>query len=157
MANNSNQGLGRALGAALGGLIGALGVALYLQSRRQAAPRAAEAPRAEAAGGIVLKPAGKPRSASVSLHADPDPLVRRQPVTIRAKAAPGAACTLNARYSTGHGPNSLDTGTVTADDDGYCEWTWHVGTTGSYVDITVETRHAGGETVTDEVRFTIVD
>ena len=158
MANDSNKGCVRYLGAAFGGLLGAAGVAWYMRRKWAFDPDEAAPARVEpATQGIVLKPAQLASVFSVSLHAEPDPLVRNQPVTVRAKAAPGALCTLTARYSTGYTPNSLDTEQQKADAEGVCEWTWEIGTTGSYVDVTVEAQNTAGETANDEVRFQIID
>lgn len=157
MANDSNKGCVRYLGAAFGGLLGAAGVAWYMRRKWAFDPEEAAPARAEpATRGIVLKSAQLASVFSVSLHAEPDPLVRSQPVTVHAKAAPGALCTLTARYSTGYTPNSLDMEPQKADTDGVCQWTWEIGTTGSYVDVAVEAQNAAGETANDEVRFQIV-
>jgi hypothetical protein len=133
-----------------------VGTVVYLLTKRRR-----EAEQAPAIEGIPIRPPdgevvlptppeaqkARPAALPLTLKADPSRFVRREPGTIVAKTLPGAACTIEAVYSTGRRPGSLETGPVTANRDGECRWTWEIGTGGTHVDVTVRAQHKGYDQV----------
>lgn len=64
---------------------------------------------------------------NVSLLSKPEPAYVASQATIRAKITPGASANLSVFYKTGES-TAKHVGWATADEDGYVEWTWFVGT-----------------------------
>jgi len=75
----------------------------------------------------------------LTVSVSPTHLSHNQPCTVRVETLSGATCTLNAVYSTHRKPLSFsDAHTVVIGESGQHEWTWEVGSAGSFVDLTVE-------------------
>lgn len=121
------------------------GIPISPPDREVARPTPAEAPKAQ----LTVLP--------LTIKADPARFVRRGPGTIVAQTLPGAACTIEAVYSTGRRPGSLETDPVTANRDGECRWTWEIGTGGSHVDVTVRAQHEGYDQVETSLQVGIGD
>ena len=149
--------------------LGAAAVMWYLLDREREMGSAA--PRRTSAG-IRIKPTTAPKAATIAkpapaasipealtlaLSASPRTFKRGTEGAVRAKSLPGAQCTLSAKYSTGRTPTGLDDGALTCDEDGSCEWTWSVGTSGSHVDVEVVATKVGYEDVTQSKRISIKD
>ncbi|WP_249436110.1 TadE family protein [Paenibacillus sp. Marseille-Q4541] len=64
---------------------------------------------------------------NVSLLSKPEPAYIARQATIRAKITPGASANLSVFYKTGES-TAKHVGWATADENGYVEWTWFVGT-----------------------------
>jgi hypothetical protein len=148
------------------GLALAVGVVVYIVTRDE--EQEAGVGKAVQTPPISLSPPPRPSAPvetkapspdvlMLALKADPARFLRGQPGTIRAQTLPGAACTIDAVYSTRRRPGSLDTAPVTVGEDGTCLWTWDIGTGGSYVDVTVWARLAGCEDAEASLRVDIED
>jgi hypothetical protein len=124
---------------------GGEGIRISPPDRKIVLPTPAEAPKAQ------------PLILPLTIKADPPRFVRREQGTIIAKTLPGAACTIEAVYSTGRHPGSLETDPVTANRDGECRWTWEIGTGGTHVDVTVRAQHKGYEQVEAALQVGIGD
>ena len=141
---------------------GAIGVFLYLTQREKQAAHgkpSALAPRPVS----TLAPA-PPRPKTIQLTAlplkvtaAPRTFKRRQPGTIRAETAPGADCTISAKYSTGRPPTGLEPLNTKADRNGIAEWTWDIGTGGSHVEVVVRATSSGNVPAESTLRVSIVD
>ncbi len=135
------------LGVLVAGLAALAVLLLYRDRRRRKESAAFEGeqgwlPLEQRGRGITLKPSvAQPqenRAAPLKLSVFPQPLRRNQPATVRVETLPGATCIIEARYSTGFAPTSLDADPRTSDESGVCEWRWEIGTSGAYVDIEVQ-------------------
>jgi len=96
-------------------------------------------------------------SLALSLKARPATFKRGKVGTIIAQTTPGAACTLEAKYSTNRRPTGLDKEAVIATGDGVAEWEWKVSTGGNYVDVTVKASMPGLEVLEKSKRVKVTD
>ncbi|GAB4477761.1 MAG: hypothetical protein Kow00124_21330 [Anaerolineae bacterium] len=110
-------------------------------------------------GTIMPAPERESRSADLplSIQASPTPFKRGQVGSIIAETMPGASCTIEVLYSTRRPPSSLANVTLTAGPDGKCLWSWEVGTSGTFADVTVWALLEGYERAEDRQRIRIVD
>lgn len=140
------------------------GVVVYLISQREREEFGALGEREAAAPRLDVERAAPKTAApqevqsatlSPSLQADPVPFVRQRPGTISVETLPGATCSIEALYSTGRRPGSLDTGPVKADAKGKYQWTWEIGTSGTHVDVTVSAWLEGYEKTEAKLRVKI--
>ncbi len=149
-------------------------VVVYLLTRRGqdqvSAPPDEEAMAAKPEYRIVLPPEPEasgpmpapeheisPDGLPLSIHARPMPFKRGQVGSIIAETSPGASCTIEVLYSTRRPPASLSNVTLTAGPDGRCLWSWEVGTTGTFADVTVWALLEGYERAEDRLRIKIVE
>lgn len=151
------------LGIGMGVLIGVV-IYLLLEHERQQRETAqndralSSRPQHE----IVLPPAEKkqaiePARLKLRLTALPVRFTRREEGAIIAETLPGTACTIDAVYSTNRRPNSLVSVKRTAEADGACRWNWEIGTSGTYVDVTVIASLDGYEEVKETLRVEVID
>ena len=99
----------------------------------------------------------QPAVLPLSIEAIPAKFRRGEPGTIRVRTLPDATCAIEAVYSTGRRPTGLDTGPITAGENGECEWTWGIGTSGTYVDVTIQGWLEGYENAEETLRVPISD
>ncbi len=146
--------------------LGAVGVFLYLIERQK--EKAGEKPGKKSTSlahkpvqAITIKPEKKTEMAApaltLSLSAEPKKFVRRQEGTVRARTQPGVTCVIAAKYSTNRSPGKLNTDPVKAGENGIAEWRWDIGTSGDYVEVTVEASRAGEMPVSASLKVEIVD
>ena len=70
---------------------------------------------------------GTSEKGNVALLSKPEPAYIARQATIRVKITPGASANLSVFYKTGES-TAKHVGWATADENGYVEWTWFVGT-----------------------------
>jgi hypothetical protein len=99
----------------------------------------------------------EPLTTPLSIEANPNPIVRGRPVTVRARTQPGAVCRLDARYTTGFAPRSMHGEVQTAGEDGACRWQWVVRTRGDGLRIVVKVTLEDGTTAQRTRRMKVVD
>jgi hypothetical protein len=155
----------RSLFSLAGATLGALAVVVYLNERqqREAAARQRQAKPARPKKEIKISPPEPIEEAAVpaveelllKITAKPRKFKRNNPGTIKVQTIPGASCIISARYSTGRAPNKLDTSPAIAGGDGELTWSWEVGTSGSYVDITITAEAEGYEPTSGALRVNI--
>lgn len=153
MSSSAGQarGGGRGILFALGAGLGAVGVVLLL--RRQQRTELATA-------GVMLPiPAELPvvEAEPLVVEVNPAPIVRGRPVTVLARALPGATCRIDARYTTGFAPRSMDGQPQTIDADGACRWQWVVRTRGDGLRIVIKVTLPDGTTAQRTRRVAVVD
>lgn len=107
-------------------------------------------------GGVQLKVAEQAESMPLTIQVIPTPLISGEAATVRAMTIPEATCIIDAHYSTGRPPSSLDTRPQKADSAGECEWTWNVRTQGNYVIVEVQAWSEGREIERVEQRIEIM-
>ena len=166
-ANAGKARFMRALLLILGLVLGlAVGLILYTSIRRRrqngAAPVAGDAPAKHADFRITLPPLadaveGQTRFLPLEVTALPARFVRREKGVIRVETLPGARCKIDALYSTGRRPTSLDAGSVMANEQGVCEWAWQIGTGGSHVAVTVRAWLDGYQEAAATLRVQVLD
>jgi hypothetical protein len=157
-----------AFGAALGAVLIVLLVHEVQQRRREQSGPSSLAhrpptgillrpPQGETAIMTPAKPTAEVDQLPLKIAAKPAAFIRRRAGTIRVETLAGATCTLKATYSTGRAPSSLDGSISKAGENGRCEWTWEIGTSGDHVEVEVEVRLKGHEPVHAKKRVRIVD
>lgn len=133
-----HMSLGRFLLFMLGTGLGVYAVVSYITQRRRKQTAAPTASAAAPPVGVRLKVAEQAEALLLAVSVIPEPLVAGEDATVRAQTTPGATCLIEARYSTGRPPSSLDAEPVEAGNMGECEWTWNVRTKGNEVMIAVQ-------------------
>lgn len=169
MSNSAGhaRGGGRGLLFALGAGLGAAGILLLISRRPRSEPRPTgvplplpkEVPLPDEPPPKAAEPEPEPEPLTepLSVEANPNPIVRGRPVTVRARTRPGATCRLDARYSTGFAPRSMHGEVQTAGEDGTCRWQWVVRTRGDGLRIVVKATLEDGTTAQRTRRVKVVD
>lgn len=169
MSNSAGhaRGGGRGLLFALGAGLGAAGILLLISRRPRSEPRPTgvplplpkEVPLPDEPPPKAAEPEPEPEPLTepLSVEANPNPIVRGRPVTVRARTRPGATCRLDARYSTGFAPRSMHGEVQTAGEDGTCRWQWVVRTRGDGLRIVVKATLEDGATAQRTRRVKVVD
>lgn len=99
----------------------------------------------------------EPRQFPLELRARPSVFRRRETGSLVVTTLPGTLCTIEARYSTGAAPFSLNTNTISVGPSGQYRWIWDIGTVGSYVDVILRAEREGYEAQTKKLSVDIVD
>lgn len=96
-------------------------------------------------------------SFQLEIKARPSVFRRGETGTIIVSTIPGTLCTLQARYSTGASPSSLHSNSIRVGGAGQHRWLWDIGTSGSYVDVSVQAESEDGSTLKKTLRVEILD
>lgn len=91
----------------------------------------------------------------LEIQARPSVFHRREAGSVIVTTLPGATCEISARYSTGSAPASLTTGQITVGPSGQHRWVWEIGTSGVYVDVTIEAVKEGYNRQVSQMRVDI--
>lgn len=134
---------------ALGAGLGAVTVVSYLVERQRR-----PAPQRQTAG-IALTVPPQAESVPLTIEMRPEKLQQGRDATLTVHTTPGAMCLIEARYSTGRPPSSLDARPLKVNEMGVGEWTWTVGTTGSHVTVVVQAWLEGHAVARVERQFEI--
>ncbi len=93
----------------------------------------------------------------LEIKARPSVFKRGETGTIVVTTLPGTLCTLAARYSTGASPSSLHGTSVRVGGAGQHRWLWDIGTSGTFVDVSVIAEREDGSTLNKTLRVDITD